>query len=134
MSDKSNVVPINLASKSADEKLKVSLVDEVTGEQIGTATLEGEMKYSRILKAGEDTYLMVDEANWEVAWNRFPWKMRARPFSTAAMKPRSLGMSTMTHDRLLSGRSYVVIEIGEHVFAVPERHMEELCRIFPQNL
>lgn len=122
MSDKSNVVPINLASKSADEKLKVSLVDEVTGEQIGTATLEGEMKYSRILKAGEDTCLMVDEANWEVARNRFPWKMQVRPFSTAAMKPR-----------LLSGRSYVVIEIGEHVFAVPERHTEELCRIFPQN-
>lgn len=138
--EKSNVVPFNPSAKmrvgvdpvdpSGDETAVAIIDDE--GRVVGRAIMEGQMSYSQIIKAGEDTYLMVDEANWEIARGRFPWKMRARPFSPA-MKPRSLGMTTMIAPKAVSSRQYVAIELGEHIFAVPERHTEELCRLFPQN-
>ncbi len=126
MSDESHVVPINLASKSAHNKETRPLYNE-EGEQIGMATLECEITYSRVIQAGEDTYLMVDEKNWDVARGRFPWKMTARTLPVTA---RKLGMAMVAKTDYAG---YVLIEIGEHMFVVPERHTEALCRMYPQN-
>jgi hypothetical protein len=96
-----------------EDKLTIPFYNSETGEQAGTATLEGEMRFSRIIQADGDRYLMVDEMNWEVARRNCPGCTQYR----------------MLKD---SSKGYPVIDLGMGVFAVPERFTEALCRCFPQ--
>jgi len=130
-----------------EEKITLPFHKAENGEEAGTATLEGEMKFSRIIQAGEDKYLMVDEVNWDVARKNCPGCGRFRlldapkeitdspsmigkevkkTLKVAFMKSRQVGVTA----RL---RGYPVIELGRGMFAVPERHTEELCQKFPQS-
>ena len=123
MSDESNV----------GQKPTIPLIDEVTGQQIGTITLEGELHYSRLLKANDDTYAMVDEKNWEIARQRFPGAMHYRLLSPDPRLPKTLTFTAQAQQDIHRFHGYPVIEMNDHLYAVPERHTEKLCEIFPQE-
>jgi hypothetical protein len=119
-----------------EDKLKLPFYNAETGERAGTATLEGEVHFSRIIQAGEDKYLMVDPQNWEIARKNCPGCMHFRfldepkqgltELKTIVMKARQIGVTAAL-------RGYPVIELGNGLFAVPDIHTEELCAKFPQN-
>lgn len=126
-----------------DEKVTLPFYNSETGEQAGTATLEGEMKFSRIIQAGEDKYLMVDEVNWDVARKNCPGCVRFRlldapkEITDSPSMIGKKGKKTLKTVAMIGStanlKSYPVIELGHGVFAVPERHAEELCQKFPQG-